>query len=129
MYAEVTMAMHDLNGFVCLGTITEQQFLDAPKGERDIDENHSLILDLWHDGGTIDDKSISLSTAASLLGWSESDLIQRGRQKYAQFLDDLAALDETSEDDMEIKDGWTTFILGAIFGATVVALIFAAYHN
>src|SRR3546814_5394279 len=80
-HAVVSFGAHDMNCVGALGTVTVAQYHAAPEGPRDIDENNSVILDLWAGEGVIDDKSISLETAAALLGWPVEGFIQRGRQK------------------------------------------------
>src|SRR3546814_13337226 len=79
----------DVNGVGVQGTVHVEWYHAAPGGTRDIDENNNGILDVWAGECGIDDKSISLETAAALLGWPVGGFIQRGRQKAAQDEDEL----------------------------------------
>ncbi len=89
-YAVVTVACHDMNGFANLGRITIEQYHAAPAGPQDVDEHHSITLDRWDKSGHVDDKFVSVETAAELLGIGTQAVIPFGRAR----LEEINAADE-----------------------------------
>jgi hypothetical protein len=94
MHVQVTIAIHDMNGFAPLAEKLPASLFDkTTAGKGDVNGDHTLILDLFEDDYThLDEKIIDLDTAAEILGWPAETTIQRGRQILAQINDEDAAM-------------------------------------
>lgn len=94
-HCEITMAVHDMNGFAPLGVASVDVFDQTPEisiSTRDDDAApHSFLLDLF-DGefSHIDEKEIDAETAAALTGLPIDAIAQIGRQRLAQINDEFA---------------------------------------
>lgn len=89
LYAEITAAIHDMNGFAPLGRITVEQYEAAEEIPKPADDVQVVyLLDLWDKDGTFDDKIVSRETAAALAGLDPLAIEQVARQRLAQINDE-----------------------------------------
>lgn len=92
LYAEVTAAIHDMNGFADLGEISVEEYRAAETFEWPDTADVNYILDLCRNNGDrLDEKLVSRETAAALLGADPATLDQKARQRLAFINDEASA--------------------------------------
>jgi len=93
MPVQITAAIHDMNGFGEVGGLLEIDFDSIPEGglPDGLSQQYYLTADrVDRDWNILDERAISLETAAELTGIPAAEVLQRARQHLA-YTNDWAA--------------------------------------